>query len=75
MFKVGVVISDKMFKTRTILINNKIFKNKIKNKINSLKKILIHDEYNNSKYGNIVLCKQSKPFSKNKHYLLIKILR
>jgi small subunit ribosomal protein S17 len=75
MYKIGIVISDKLYKTRTILINYKIKINKIKNKVNLYKKILIHDEYNNSKYGDIILCKQSKPYSKNKHYIFIKRLK
>ena len=70
----GVVVSDKMDKTRIVevtrLITHPKFKKIIKRKI----KYSVHDEKNESKTGNKVSIIQTRPLSKTKRWRLIKVL-
>lgn len=75
MLKIGLIISDKMNKTRIVLLNKYVQINKLKNKTKFFNKIFIHDEYNLTKYGDIVSFTKTSNFSKKKNYLLIKKLR
>ncbi len=75
MINIGIVLSDKMNKTRIVLVKENHLKNKLKNKISFLKKINVHDEYNESQYNNIILFKKSRPISRNKHHIFFKIIR
>jgi small subunit ribosomal protein S17 len=70
----GKVVSDKMDKTRVILIETQkrhpVFKKSIKRST----RIKIHDEKNESKEGDIIIAVETRPISKEKHYRLIKIM-
>ena len=67
----GVVVSDKPNKTVTVMVERKfshpIFKKVIKVK----KKYNAHDENNRFKTGDKVSIIESKPFSKNKKFLVM----
>lgn len=71
----GIVISDKMNKTRVVLIENKIIHPLYKKTIKRSKKIKMHDEENKSKVGDVVLAIETRPLSKEKRHTLYKILQ
>ena len=64
----GVVVSDKMNKTVTVLIERKYSHPVLKKVIKVKKKYNAHDENNKFKTGDKVSIIESKPFSKNKKF-------
>ncbi len=70
----GVVVSDKMQKTRIVvvsrLIQHPVFKKVVRRKI----KYAVHDERNESKTGDKVQIQQTKPLSKTKNWTLVKVV-
>lgn len=72
--RIGVVISDKMDKTRVIQIKTRVrhpLYGKIQNKTSKLK---IHDENNESGIGDTVKVMETRPLSKDKRWRLVEIL-
>lgn len=71
---VGVVVSDKNSQTRTVLVTvvktHPIYKKRFSVK----KKYYVHDAENISKVDDKVLIRESKPISKTKKWVLIKVL-
>jgi small subunit ribosomal protein S17 len=66
----GKVVSDKMDKTVTVLVERKV-KHPIYGKIVRLsKKFHAHDEKNEFKTGDIVIISESRPFSKTKSWVV-----
>ncbi len=70
----GVVVSDKMNKTRVVLIEKNVMHPLYKKTIKRSKKIKMHDEENTTKIGDIVLAIETRPLSKEKRHTLYKIL-
>ena len=70
----GKVVSDKMDKTRVILIEtmkqHPLFKKAIKRST----RIKIHDERNECKLGDVVTAIETRPLSKDKRHRLFKVL-
>ena len=70
----GVVISDKMQKTRIIemksLSRHALYQKTLVHKT----RIFVHDEKNESKKGDIVLVAATRPLSHHKNFRLLKIL-
>ncbi len=74
-FLTGMVISDKMNKTRVVQIKwvskhsryNKIVRRAVKHKV--------HDEKNASKKGDIVRIMETRPLSRDKRWVLVEILQ
>lgn len=71
----GIIISDKMNKTRIVLFKKKIKHKKYKKFINKDKKYYAHDEKNLSKIGDYVKIINIRPLSKTKSWLIIKIIK
>lgn len=71
---VGRVVSDKMDKTITVLIetykNHKLYGKRVKYS----KKLKAHDENNQAKIGDIVEIMETRPLSKDKRFRLVKIV-
>ena len=66
------VISNKMDKSATVVVERQI-KHPVNGKyIKRTSKFHIHDENNECQIGEQVLIKQSKPISKTKSWLLVK---
>ncbi|OWY40747.1 MULTISPECIES: 30S ribosomal protein S17 [unclassified Chromobacterium] len=66
----GVVVSDKMDKTVTVLVERKV-KHPIYGKIiRRSKKFHAHDENNEFKAGDIVVISESRPLSKTKSWVV-----
>ncbi|WP_103981204.1 30S ribosomal protein S17 [Helcococcus massiliensis] len=71
---IGLVVSDKMDKTISVEITNKIKHPVYKKYLNRSKKIKAHDENNSAKVGDKVLVMETRPLSKTKRYRLVEIL-
>jgi len=68
----GRVISNKMNKSATVVVERQV-KHPVNGKyIKRTSKFHIHDENNECQIGQQVLIKQSKPISKTKSWLLVK---
>ena len=71
----GVVVSDKMMKTRVVRVERQV-KNEMYGKyLVETNKFKIHDEDNRSKVGDLVLIVESRPLSREKRWVLQKIIR
>ncbi|MDH3004715.1 MAG: 30S ribosomal protein S17 [Candidatus Shikimatogenerans sp. JK-2022] len=73
--KEGIIISDKMNKTRIVLYKKKITDKKYKKIIFRKKKYFAHDEQNLTKIGDYVKIINIRPLSKNKKWLINKIIK
>lgn len=71
---VGKVVSDKMNKTITVLVERKIKHPLYGKTITRSKKIHAHDENNQFSLGNIVVIQETRPLSKTKAWRAIKLL-
>ena len=70
----GKVVSNSMEKTVTVSIERRL-RHPLYNKyIYKTTKILVHDEEMVSKVGDIVSIQESKPISKNKSWILNKVI-
>ncbi len=71
---IGKVVSDKMDKTVSVLIERRV-KHPLYGKIvRRSKKYLAHDESNQAKVGDIVEIQESRPISKNKSWVLSRVI-
>lgn len=70
----GVVISDKMDKTITVLIERKVRHPKYEKTLVRSSKFHVHDEENKAKTGDKVVIKQSRPRSKTKAWELVSVV-
>ena len=71
----GVVISNKPNKTITVLVERKYQHPVLKKIVKVKKKYNAHDENNKFKNGDKVSIKESKPFSKNKKFEVMRELK
>ena len=72
---IGKVVSDKMDKTVSVLIVRRV-KHPLYGKIvRRSKKYLAHDENNQAKIGDTVEIQESRPISKNKSWVLTKVIQ
>jgi len=71
----GVVVSDKPNKTITVLVERKYQHPVLKKIVKVKKKYNAHDENNKFKNGDKVSIKESKPFSKNKKFEVMRELK
>jgi small subunit ribosomal protein S17 len=71
----GRVVSDKMDKTVTVLVERKIKHPLIGKVISKSKKFHAHDEQNECKEGDIVTITEGRPLSKHKTWVVTKIAR
>lgn len=70
---VGRVVSDKMDKTITVLVERKV-KHAVYGKyIKRSSKLHAHDEQNECQVGDLVTVKETSPYSKSKTWALVKI--
>ena len=71
---VGRVVSDKMDKTITVVIETKRNHPVYGKRINYSKKLKAHDENNSAKTGDIVRVMETRPLSKDKRFRLVEIV-
>ncbi len=70
----GRVVSDRMDKTRVILLESRKMHPVIKKPLVKSHKLKIHDEKNESKLGDVVVAIETRPLSRDKRHRLFKIL-
>ena len=72
---IGKVVSDKMDKTVSVLTERRV-KHPLYGKIvRRSKKYLAHDETNQAKIGDTVEIQEGRPISKNKSWVLTKVIQ
>ena len=70
----GVVVSDKMTKTRVVLIERVYRHPRYERVVRRSKKLKAHDEANASKIGDRVLIEETRPLSKEKRWRIRQVL-
>jgi len=71
----GVVVSDKMAKTRVVLIERVYRHPRYERVVTRSKKLKAHDEANASKVGDRVLIEETRPLSKDKRWRIRQVLQ
>jgi small subunit ribosomal protein S17 len=70
----GVVVSDKMAKTRVVLIERVYRHPQYERVVKRSKRLKAHDETNVSKTGDRVLIEETRPLSKEKRWRIRQVL-
>lgn len=70
----GRVVSNKMNKTIVVLIERKVPHPKYGKYVSRRAKRFAHDEEMICKIGDMVVIKECRPLSKNKNWMLVKVL-
>jgi len=70
----GLVVSDKMDKTITVLVERKVPHPIYKKYVRKSTKLHAHDESNECNVGDVVSISASRPLSKSKSWNLVEIL-
>jgi small subunit ribosomal protein S17 len=72
--KQGVVVSDKMTKTRVVMIERVYRHPRYERVITRSKRLKAHDETNATKVGDRVLIEETRPMSKEKRWRIRQVL-
>ena len=70
----GVVVSDKMTKTRVVRIERVFRHPRYQRVITRSKRLKAHDEQNASKVGDRLLIEETRPLSKEKRWRILQVL-
>jgi small subunit ribosomal protein S17 len=70
----GVVVSDKMTKTRVVVIERVYRHPRYERVVTRSKRLKAHDEANASKVGDRVLIEETRPLSKEKRWRIRQVL-
>ncbi|MDR1784664.1 MAG: 30S ribosomal protein S17 [Endomicrobium sp.] len=73
-YRTGIVVNDKNEKTRQVFIERTYRHSLYGRVIRSKSKIAVHDEKNVSCVGDVVGIMESRPLSKTKRWVLVKVL-
>ena len=68
----GIVVSDKMQKTRVVKVETLKTHPKYKRRYRSHKKYKAHDEENQYHVGDRVVIQEARPMSKDKRWIIVK---
>jgi len=71
----GKVLSDKMDKTIVVSVTKRLPHHLYKKFITSQKKYKVHDQSNKAKVGDRVRIVESRPYSKEKQFRLLEIVK
>jgi small subunit ribosomal protein S17 len=72
--KEGVVVSDKMTKTRVVVIERVYRHPRYERVITRSKRLKAHDETNTSKVGDRVLIEETRPLSRDKRWRIRQVI-
>jgi len=72
--RIGIVVSNKMNKTVTVMIERQVPHPLYKKYFKTSKKYLVHDEHETADLGDKVLIMETRPLSKNKRWRLVEIV-
>ena len=67
----GTVVSDKMAKTRVVLVSRVVEHSKYKKRYTLSRKFKAHDEANEYKTGDLVRIQETRPMSRDKRWVII----
>ena len=70
----GVVVSDKMDKTRVVTVERQVRHAVYKKFIKRRKNFMAHDEENQSNIGDKVMLMETRPLSRHKRWRLVEII-
>jgi small subunit ribosomal protein S17 len=70
----GVVVSDKMVKTRVVVIERVYRHPRYERVVTRSKRLKAHDESNVSKVGDRVLIEETRPLSKEKRWRILQVV-
>ena len=73
--KIGIVVSDKMTKTRIVAVSNRIMHKRYGKVITKTKRYAVHDTDFNTKVGDKVRTRETRPISKTVNWILTDILK
>lgn len=71
----GVVVSDKMDKTITVLVSTYVTDPLYKKRVKYSKKYKAHDENETAQMGDTVEIMETRPYASTKHFRLVKIVK
>ena len=71
----GVVVSDKMDKTITVLVSTYVTDPLYKKRVKYSKKYKAHDENEIAEMGDEVEIMETRPYESTKHFRLVKIVK
>jgi small subunit ribosomal protein S17 len=74
-FEIGIVLSDKMNKTRVVQTERLTRHPKYARIMKKYDKFKVHDEKNISKVGDKVKVMETRPISKDKHWVLVEVIK
>ena len=72
--KIGMVVSDKMNKSRVIAVKRYIKHPFYKKFIRKTSKFMVSDENNESSVGDVIKVMETRPLSKRKRWRLVEII-
>lgn len=70
----GVVSSDKMDKSRVVIVERRVKHPLYKKYVKKTSKFMVHDEKNDSHIGDTVRIMETRPLSKRKRWRLVEIV-
>lgn len=73
--RIGRVISDKMQKTITVLVETRVPHPRYKKVVVKRKKFYAHDEREEARVGDLVRIRETRPLSKLKRWRLVEIIQ
>lgn len=71
---VGRVVKSKMDKTVVVQVDTKVPHPKYGKYVGKRTKYFAHDESNSCNDGDVVMIEESRPLSKNKNWVLVKVI-
>ena len=74
-FLQGIVVSDKMNKTRVIQVRWTYKHAKYNKVIRAASKYQAHDEKNESRQGDVVRIMEARPLSKEKRWVILEVIK
>ena len=72
---IGKVVSDKMDKTASVLVERRMQHPIYGKVVRRTKKYLVHDANNQARIGDTVEIQEGRPISKNKSWVLTKVIQ
>lgn len=71
----GTVVSDKMDKTVTVLVETHVKHKLYGKRVKSSKKFKAHDEEGIAKYGDVVKIMETRPLSATKRFRVVEVVK
>lgn len=72
--KIGIVVSNKMNKSISVMVERKVMHPKYGKFVKRSTKFMAHDEKNECRMGDTVRIMETRPLSKNKRWRLVEII-